>query len=55
MKVEEFGFGFPPRLFGVRRENVLCGNGGDALLSLATRAFAGQGDAIAARRPVDES
>jgi len=35
------------RLHGVRREQVLCGNGSDELLSLAVRAFSGEGDRVA--------
>ena len=39
------------RMFGVRRENVLCGNGSDELLTLAVRAFVGEGEAIAYPTP----
>ena len=35
------------RLFDVGRENVLCGNGGDELLTLVFRAFVGEGERIA--------
>jgi len=35
------------RLFGVGRENVLCGNGSDELLTLVVRAFVGEGQRIA--------
>jgi histidinol-phosphate aminotransferase len=35
------------RMFGMRRENVLCGNGSDELLTLATRAFVGEGKRLA--------
>jgi len=34
-------------LFGVGRENVVCANGSDELLSLVMRAFVGEGDAVA--------
>jgi histidinol-phosphate aminotransferase len=33
-------------MFAIRRENILCGNGSDELLSLATRAFLDEGDAL---------
>jgi histidinol-phosphate aminotransferase len=39
------------RLFGVRRENVLCGNGSDELLTLVVRAVVGEGEAIAYPTP----
>ena len=39
------------RQFGVRREEVLCGNGGDELLRLAVTAFVGEGDALAYPTP----
>jgi histidinol-phosphate aminotransferase len=35
------------RLHGLCREQVLCGNGSDELLSLAVRAFSGEGDRVA--------
>jgi len=35
------------RLFDVDRENVLCGNGSDELLTLVVRAFVGEGERIA--------
>jgi len=38
-------------LFDVRRENVLCGNGSDDLLSIAVRAFVDPGQAIATPDP----
>jgi len=38
-------------LFGVRRENVLCGNGSDELLTLAVRAFVGEGERLAYPTP----
>ena len=34
-------------MFGVGRENVLCGNGSDELLTLVVRAFVGQGERLA--------
>jgi histidinol-phosphate aminotransferase len=39
------------RMFGVRRENVLCGNGSDELLTLVTRAFVGPGERMAYPTP----
>ena len=38
-------------MFGVRRDQVLCGNGSDELLTLITRALAGEGEAIAYPTP----
>jgi histidinol-phosphate aminotransferase len=35
------------RMFGVARENVLCGNGSDELLTLVTRAFVSEGERMA--------
>ena len=35
------------RMHGVRREQVLCGNGSDELLNLAVRAFCGEGERVA--------
>jgi histidinol-phosphate aminotransferase len=39
------------RQFGVGREEVLCGNGGDELLRLAVTAFVAEGDALAYPTP----
>ena len=39
------------RMFDVRRENVLCGNGSDELLTLAVRAFIGEGEGVAYPTP----
>jgi histidinol-phosphate aminotransferase len=39
------------RMFDVQRENVLCGNGSDELLTLAVRAFVGEGEAVAYPTP----
>jgi histidinol-phosphate aminotransferase len=38
-------------MFGVRREQVLCGNGSDELLTLIMRAMVGEGEAIAYPTP----
>ena len=38
-------------MFGVGRDSVLCGNGSDELLTLAVRAFVGEGEAIAYPTP----
>ena len=38
-------------LFGVRRENVLCGNGSDELLTLVVRACVGEGETLAYPTP----
>ncbi|MBM4020083.1 MAG: aminotransferase class I/II-fold pyridoxal phosphate-dependent enzyme, partial [Planctomycetes bacterium] len=38
-------------MFGLRRENVLCGNGSDELLTLIVRACVGEGEAIAYPTP----
>jgi histidinol-phosphate aminotransferase len=38
-------------VLGIRRENILCGNGSDELLSLATRAFLDEGDVLAYPTP----
>ena len=38
-------------MFGVRRDQVLCGNGSDELLTLITRALVGEGEAIAYPTP----
>ncbi|MGB2997871.1 MAG: histidinol-phosphate transaminase, partial [Phycisphaerae bacterium] len=35
------------RMHGVRRDNILCGNGSDELLGLAARAFCGERDSLA--------
>ena len=35
------------RMAGVKRDNVLCGNGSDELLTYVVRAFVGEGEAIA--------
>ena len=34
------------RMFGLARENVLCGNGSDELLTLVMRAFVGEGERL---------
>jgi histidinol-phosphate aminotransferase len=39
------------RTFDVRRENVLCGNGSDELLTLVVRAVVGEGEAVAYPTP----
>jgi histidinol-phosphate aminotransferase len=39
------------RMFGVGRDNVLCGNGSDELLTLAVRAFVGEGERLAYPTP----
>jgi histidinol-phosphate aminotransferase len=38
-------------LFGLRRDNILCGNGSDELLTLVVRAFVGQGERLAYPTP----
>jgi len=38
-------------MFDVRRENVLCGNGSDELLTLVVRAVVGEGEAVAYPTP----
>ncbi len=38
-------------LFGVRPEQVLCGNGSDELLTMALRAFVGEGEVVAYPTP----
>ncbi|MBE3071245.1 MAG: histidinol-phosphate transaminase [Planctomycetes bacterium] len=38
-------------LFGVGRDNVLCGNGSDELLTLVVRAFVGEGERLAYPTP----
>jgi histidinol-phosphate aminotransferase len=39
------------KMYGVERENVLCGNGSDELLTLVVRAFVGEGEALAYPTP----
>ncbi|MFZ2658614.1 MAG: histidinol-phosphate transaminase [Victivallales bacterium] len=38
-------------IFGLKSENVIVGNGSDDILTIATRAFAGENDAIASFEP----